>query len=86
MGMRRNQKKLARFFAGIASVFFAVCAYQWFEEDSFRSRFGSVVTKADDPFQFWTAWSAVVVGSGLLLWTCITWKNRSIAKRFADDE
>jgi len=85
MTKRRNQRKLARFLFGIGGVFFAVCVYQWFQEGSFRSRFGGVISKAENPVHFWIVWIAAAVGSVLLLWTCLTWKSRSIANRFPDE-
>ncbi len=86
MAKRRNQRKLARFLFGIAGIFFAVCAYQWLQEGSFRSRFGGIVSKAEDPIRFWLILGAATIGSILFLWTCITWKRRAIAKTFPDEE
>ena len=82
----RNQRKLARFLFGIGGLFFAVCAWQWLQEGSFHARFGGVISRAEDPVRFWIGWSVAVVGSVLLLWTCATWKKRSVAKNFPDEE
>jgi len=86
MTKRRNQRKLARFLFGIAGIFFAVCAYQWIQDGFFSSRFGGLVKREEDPFRFWTVWSAAAIGSTLLIWTCCTWKSRAISKQFSDEE